>query len=127
MTLWIAFAPVLGLVQGATGILLYEHIHALRYADTWQNFAMISVFFGLCWFVPSMVLSDLIFIRRALTARELKRYIGVCMACALLSGIVLPGYAMMIGYPITAFAILAAAYAYRKRPINNTESSSARG
>jgi len=117
--LWIVLAPVLGLIQGLTSILLYEHGHALRSADTWETFAMISVFYGACWFIPSVVLSDLIFIRRALTVIELKRYIGVCVVCALVIGMLSPGYLIMIGYPITACAILATAYTNRKRPVNN--------
>lgn len=110
------FAPVLGLVQGVTSILIHEHMHALRYADTWETFAMISVFYGACWLVPSVVLSDLIFIRRVLPAPELTRYIGACLACALLIGLVAPGYLILIGYPITAVTVVAVAYAYRKRP-----------
>ena len=53
------------------------------------------------WLLPSIVLSDLIFIRRVLPAPELKRYIGACLACALLIGLVAPGYLILIGYPIT--------------------------
>ena len=117
--LWIVLAPALGLVQGLTSILLYEHGHALRSAETWETFAMISVFYGACWFIPSVVLSDLIFFRRALTVIELKRYIGVCVVCALVIGMVSPGYLIMIGYPITACAILATAYTHRKRPVNS--------
>jgi hypothetical protein len=77
---------------------------------------VISVFYGACWIVPSVVLSDLIFIRRVLPASELKRYIGACLASALFIGLVAPGYLILIGYPITAVTVLAIAYAYRKRP-----------
>jgi hypothetical protein len=116
MILWIVLAPVLGLLQGVTSILLYEQMRSIRSADTWKTFALISVFYGACWFVPSMVLSDLMFLRRALTARELSRYVGVCAACALFVGVVSPGYLILIGYPITAFAIMALAFTGRKHP-----------
>ncbi len=121
IVLWVVLAPVLGLVQGVTSILIYEQIHALRYVDTWQTFAMISVFYGACWFVPSVVLADLIFIRRVLPVPELKRYVGVCLACAFFIGMVSSGYLIVIGYPITAFTILAIAYARRKRPTKKAE------
>jgi hypothetical protein len=116
IALWVASAPVLGLVQGATSILISGGIQELRQWDAWRTFALISIFYGSCWFVPAVLLADLVFLRRVLRSIELKRYLRVIVICALLIGVVTPGYALVIGYPLTALAILVTGYSYRKRP-----------
>ena len=109
VALWIVFAPILGLVQGVTSILLYER----NFGDL-SSFALISVFYGSCWFLPAMILADIILLRRALKGAEIGRYILYITICALVIGLGTPGYLLMVGYPLTAVAILVIAYAIRK-------------
>jgi hypothetical protein len=107
--LWIVLAPILGLVQGLTSILLHQR--NLRALD---DYALISLFYRTCWFLPAVILADAIFLRRALKGVELRRYVLYILICALVIGLGTPGYLLMLGYPLTAVAILVIAYSLRK-------------
>lgn len=117
---WAGFAPLLGLIQGVTCILIYLGSQELRHWDAWRTYSLISLFYGSCWLVPAVLLADLVFLRRALRTIELMHYVRAIMICALLIGLVMPAYLLVIGYPLTALAIVITAYTHRKRSADLT-------
>jgi hypothetical protein len=118
MGVWFPAGPVLGLVQGITSFLpvVVSHSAAHDVAAGATTCGLISLVYGCYWVLPALLLSDWLFLRRALPLGQLGRYLGIVAICALLFGVFLPGFALMIGYPLTALATIGLAYAHRKRP-----------
>lgn len=116
--LWLFLGPALGLVQGSTSFLPVVVQHGVKGVGTegLKTFVLISLLYGTAWFVPALLLADWILLRRVLRTSELRNYLGVVALGALLLGLLLPGFALMIGFPLTAIVILGTAYASRKPP-----------
>ena len=114
---WLVAGPVFGLLQGVTSFLPVLLTHGLvrGVVAEVKAYPLISLVHGCYWLLPGLLLSDWIFLRRVLKGTELTRYFGIVGLCALLLGLVLPGFALMIGYPLTALVILGLAVAHRKR------------
>jgi len=62
-----------------------------------------------------MVLSDLVFLRRSLSAGDMATYVGLIASGAAVIGLMVPGYLVMVGVPVTAFAILVIGFVYRSK------------
>jgi hypothetical protein len=116
--LWLFLGPALGLVQGFTSFLPVVVQHGVKSvgAEGLKTFVLISLLYGTAWLVPALLLADWIFLHRALRTTELRNYLGVAAMGALLLGLLLPGFALMIGFPLTAIVILGTAYVSRKQP-----------
>ena len=71
--------------------------------------------YGACWLIPAMLLSDLIFLRRPLSATDMATYLAVIAGSAAVIGITIPGYLIMVGVPVTAVAILVIGLVFRMR------------
>jgi hypothetical protein len=76
----------------------------------------LALVYGGGWFIPALVISDLFFLRRTLSRREIAHYASFIAIVALLLGVLMGGMLVMIGYPMTAVAILGYGFLHRKRP-----------
>ena len=79
LLIWLAVGPVLGLFQGAVSFVPVVVAHPPHGQD-WHAIALLSLgglVYGACWLIPAMLLSDLIFLRRPLSARNIATYLGV--------------------------------------------------
>ena len=117
LAIWLALGPVVGLFQGAVSFVPIVVMHPLH-RDDWHAIALLSLgglVYGACWLIPAMVLSDLVFLRRSLSARDLATYGCLIAGGAAVIGVMIPGYLVMVGVPVTAFAILVIGFVYRPR------------
>ena len=114
ISLWFLLGSLLGFLQTGPSYLsaLGHHVAA---EDLWA-LMMISIVYGTGWLTSALLLCDIIFLRRALEAATLRRYIGIVALVALCSGLLFQQFLIMIGHPITAAAILLIAYTFRKKP-----------
>jgi hypothetical protein len=109
--------PVVGLFQGAISFVPVVATHPPHGQD-WHAIALLclgGLVYGAGWLIPAMLLSDLIFLRRALSARDIATYLGVIAGTAAAIGITIPGYLIMVSVPITAVAILVVGLVFRMR------------
>lgn len=109
-------APLFGVIQGVAGfsslILRYGE---LGNSDLHRILTGLALVYGGGWFVPALLISDLFLLRRTLSRLEFARYISSVAVTALIVGFCTPGMLLMIGYPITAGAILGCGFLHRKR------------
>jgi hypothetical protein len=75
----------------------------------------VSVGYGGAWFFPALVLADVLFLRRGLSRSDYGRYIRALALAAGGIGCVFPGILVMVGYPLTAAAILGCGFWYRRQ------------
>jgi hypothetical protein len=75
----------------------------------------LALVYGGGWFIPALIISDLFLLRRTLSRRDLARYILWIAITALLVGLLMQGMLAMIGYPLTALAILGCGFLHRKK------------
>lgn len=116
VAIWFLLGPILGLVQGLASFLpVVLQGAAFRESEALRTFLIISVWYGTSWFVPAAVLNDAIFLRRALGVVEFAGFVAIVAVVALACGLAFPGMLIMVGYPVTAFAILLTGYAYRRQ------------
>ncbi len=106
---WFLLGPVIGLLQTGPSFL-----PGPLDRDSLRTLLEIAIIYGTAWLTSALVLSDILFIRRALEASGLGRYLLVIAVVALFSGFVFEGMAVMIGHPVTAGAILLVGYFFRK-------------
>ena len=117
LAIWLALGPVVGLFQGAVSFVPIVVMHPLH-RDDWHAIALLSLgglVYGACWLIPAMLLSDLIFLRRALSARDIGTYLGVIAGSAAVIGITIPGSLIIVGVPVTAVTILVVGLVFRTR------------
>lgn len=102
--MWLLAAPLLGLVQALVSFLAI----VARSAEpgTLRLIVSIAAVYGTGWFFPAFLLADLTLIRRSLSWGGLGKFFGLCAGTAAAVGLLTPGMMVMIGYPITAVAIL---------------------
>jgi hypothetical protein len=121
LAIWLAVGPALGLFQGAISFVPVVVMHT-PHGEDWHTIALLSLgglVYGVCWLIPAMVLSDLIFLRRPLLARDLAIYLGVIAGSSAIIGVTIPGYLVMVGVPVTAVAILVVGLVFRTRVGND--------
>jgi len=117
LAIWLALGPIVGLLQGGVSFVPVVVRHPLHRED-WHVIALLSLgglVYGACWLIPAMVLSDLVFLRRSLSAGDMATYVGLIASGAAVIGLMLPGYLVMVGVPVTAFAILVIGFVYRSK------------
>ena len=116
LLMWGVLAPLFGIVQAVASfapVMLQNG--QLESPDLHHLIVGVSLVYGSAWFLPALLLSDLLFLKRRLTSRELLRYaVGIGLA-AFLVGILTPGPMLMLGFPATAAVILAFGYMRRFR------------
>ena len=114
--LWIFLAPIVGAIQAVAGFsaIMFSAgdfgSHDLR-----RVFLGLALVYGGGWFIPALVISDLAMLRRTLARSEFGRYVSLIAITALVIGLLMPGMMVMLGYPMTAFAILLCGFFHRKR------------
>ncbi len=111
--LWVLAAPLLGLVQASASFLAV----LARGAEAGALRLVISIaaIYGTGWFLPALLLADVALIRRSLSWKGLGSFVGLSAAIAAVIGLLTPGMMVMIGYPLTALAILLLGALLRKR------------
>jgi hypothetical protein len=112
---WIVMAPLLGGIQAIASFL----VPMLQHGDPGNRdlrtlLVGLSVGYGGAWFVPALVLSDVLVLRRVLSRSDYGRYIRALALAAGGIGCVFPGILVMVGYPLTAAAILGCGFWYRR-------------
>ncbi len=118
LTSWIVLGALVGLFQEVGTILLvFPKTGApSNRSEEFGIFAVIAILYGMGWLSTALLLSDFLFLRRGLEPREFKQYLGIVASCAVVLGLVLPGFGLMVGFPLTAIAILCAGFAFKKPP-----------
>jgi hypothetical protein len=69
------------------------------------------------WFIPALLASDLFLLGRTLSRQDFARYISIIIVIALLTGLVMPGMLVMIGYALTAAGIVNCGLLFRKKAV----------
>lgn len=77
--------------------------------------ASIGVVYGTGWLLPAFLISDFGLIRPRLSRPELRNLASIAAGIAAIVGLIIPGMLVMIGYPVTAAAILLVAFVHRHR------------
>jgi hypothetical protein len=92
------------------------------HGEDWHAIALLclgGLVYGACWLIPAMLLSDLlsdlVFLRRSLSAGDMATYLALIAGGAAIIGITIPGYLVMVGVPLTALVILANGFVCRTR------------
>jgi hypothetical protein len=116
IVIWLFLAPLFGAIQAAASFsfLMLQH-GDVGNPDLHRILTGLAFVYGGGWFVPALVISDLFFLRRTLSGREVGRYASSIAIIALLLGLLMPGMLVMIGYPTTAAAILVYGFLHRRR------------
>ncbi len=111
--LWIVLAPLIGLVQAFVSFLFLFP----RSAEpaTWKLVLFIGTVYGTGWFLPALLLVDVALIRCVLSGPAFRSFILTVAVAAAIIGLFTPGMLVMIGYPITAVAILLLGVVRRQR------------
>src|SRR5262252_6850545 len=94
LAIWLALGPVVGRFQGAVSFVPVVVMHSPQRED-WHTIALLSLgglVYGACWLIPAMVLSDLVFLRRSLSAGDIATYVGLIAGGAAVIGVMIPGY-----------------------------------
>ena len=113
-----------GAIQGlASFSLIMLSVGDLGSHDLRRVLLGLTFVYGGGWFLPALVVSDLGMLRRTLSSGEFLRYTSLIAITALVIGLLMPGVLLMIGYPLTALAILLYGFVHRKR--RTTEASHA--
>jgi hypothetical protein len=116
VVIWVLLTPVFGVIQGAAGSLFVMLEHGdLGNPDLHRLLTGLALIYGGGWFLPALLISDFLFLRRTLSRREIARYASFITMVAILLGLLMPGVMVMIGYPMTAVAILGCGFLHRKR------------
>ena len=108
-------APALGLVQAVAafaGVMLWHG--NVGNADLHRVLLGLSLIYGGGWFLPALLFSDLVMLRRSLSYKELRRYTLWIAITVVVVGLVMPGMMVMLGYPTSAGAILLYGFLHRK-------------
>jgi hypothetical protein len=87
----------------------------IRRDDLHRILTGLALVYGGGWFIPALLISDFLLLRRTLSRLAFARYISLVAVTALLVGLCMPGMLLMIGYPITAAAILGYGFLHRKK------------
>lgn len=111
--LWIVLAPLLGLVQ-AFASFSWLFVRSSEPA-TWKLVISIGAVYGTGWFLPTLLLVDAALLRRVLPSTAFRSFILTIAVAAAIIGVLTPGMLVMIGYPITALAILVLGFVRRHR------------
>jgi len=112
----VLLAPVVGAIQAMASFSLLMSQHGdLGNSDLHRLLTGVVLVYGGGWFLPALLLSDLFLLRRTLSGRNFARYILLIAFTALLVGLVMQGMLLMIGYPITALAILGWGFLHRRK------------
>jgi hypothetical protein len=121
---WIFLVPIFGAIQilASFSAIMFS-VRDLGSRDLHRLLLGLTFVYGGGWFLPALVISDLAMLRRTLTRREFGRYVSLIAVSALVIGLLTPGMMVMVGYPMTAFAILVCGFFHRK--IRITEESRA--
>jgi hypothetical protein len=116
IAIWVFLAPVFGAIQSVASFsFLILHHGDLGNSDLHCVLKGVALIYGGGWFIPALVISDLFLVRRTLSGRDLARYILSIAVTALLVGLLMQGMLLMIGYPITALAIVACGFLHRRK------------
>ena len=114
--IWVFLAPLFGAIQAmASFSLLMLQGGDLSNSDLHRILLGLALVYGGGWFIPALIISDLFLLRRTLSRRDLARYILWIAITALLVGLLMQGMLAMIGYPLTALAILGCGFLHRKK------------
>jgi hypothetical protein len=114
---WVLAAPVLGAIQAVASMLPVMMQHGdLRNPDLQRVLTGLALVYGGGWFIPALLVSDLFMLKRRLSRRDLTSYALAIAITALVIGFLLPGMMVMLGYPLTACAILVCGFWRRKKP-----------
>lgn len=114
--IWVSLAPLFAAIQGVASFsaLILRH-GDLGNSDLHRILMGLALVYGGGWFIPALVISDLFLLRRTLSGHDLARYVSWIATTALLVGLVMEGMLVMIGYPLTALAILGCGFLHRKK------------
>lgn len=74
----------------------------------------LTLIYGGGWFLPALVAADLAMFKRTLSRSEFRRYVFWIAITACVIGLLMPGVMLMIGYPVTALAILLYGFLHRR-------------
>jgi hypothetical protein len=114
---WVLFAPVLGAIQAVASMLPVMVQHGdIGNPDLQRVLTGLALVYGGGWFIPALLTSDLFMLKRSLSRRDLASYASAIAITALVIGFLLPGMMLMLGYPLTACAILLCGFWHRKKP-----------
>jgi hypothetical protein len=117
LTIWVLVAPVLGAIQAVASMLPVMMQHGdFGNPDLRRIMAGLALVYGGGWFIPALLISDLFMLKRRLSRRDLMSYALAIAITALVIGFLLPGTMVMLGYPLTACAILVCGFWRRKKP-----------
>src|SRR5713101_3434757 len=109
-------APVFGAMQVAAGLSIPILQHGdLGNPDLHRLIGGVALVYGGGWFISALLIADGLMLRRILSRSELVRYLALIAVIAVAVGFLLPGMLLMVGYPLTACAILVCGFVYRKR------------
>lgn len=106
-----------GTIQGVASFLL----PMLRYGDLgspdllWILAGLALVYCG-GWFIPALIISDLFMLRRTLSPRDFRRYTLLIAITTLVMGLLMSGMMVILGYPMTACAILGYGFLKSEEP-----------
>lgn len=113
---WVFLAPLFGAIQAVAGFsFLMLHWGDLGNSDLHRILTGLALVYGGGWFIPALLISDFLLLRRTLSRLAFARYISLVAVTALLVGLCMPGMLLMIGYPITAAAILGYGFLHRRK------------
>jgi len=120
VAIWVFPAPVFGAIQAVASFSLVLLQHGdLGSPDLHRILKVFALVYGGGWFIPALVVSDLFLLRQTLSGRDFARYTLLIGLAALLLGFLMPGIVVMIGYPITAVAIVGCAFLHRKNRVRD--------
>jgi hypothetical protein len=103
---WILMGALVGFIQGIGT--------QVRVGGNLDFLLTVPLLFGMGWLSTAFLVSDFVFLRRGLTPHEFLRFLAVVAACALILGFILWGWGLMVGFPLTAVAILCTGASFRK-------------
>jgi hypothetical protein len=94
-------APIFGAIQAAVALAEASELDN----GALHKIAALALTYGIGWLVPALLIADIFFLKRL----SLSDFLGYVLAIAgtiFVIGILLPGPAVMFGYPITAVCIV---------------------
>jgi hypothetical protein len=113
--LWILLAPIFGAIQALTSFsLVMLSVGDLGSRDLRRVLLGLTLIYGGGWFLPALVAADLAMFKRTLSRSEFRRYVFWIAITACVIGLLMPGVMLMIGYPVTALAILLYGFLHRR-------------
>jgi hypothetical protein len=114
---WILAAPLFGAIQAIASMFPVMRQHGdLGNPDLLRIMVGLALVYGSGWFIPALLVSDLVILKRTLSGRDLAWYTSGISISALVIGLLLPRMMVMLAYPLTACAILLCGFWHRKKP-----------